>query len=136
MGTQWLILWPVETKFHLVKKMSEECPWRILGTMGTAFSVGLVYSTALITWRGISSRNWLKIVPSIRQNASNSACAFASFGLLFSISECSLMAFRRQDDKINRMAAGGITGFLLSVRRGILVSMINSFLAVFILSLF
>ena len=136
--------WALRTSFNferkitpfLLRKMSEECPWRILNRMGEAFSIGLVYSAGVITWKGVSNRKWMKILPAIRQFAPRSALSFANLGLCFSVAECSLMAFRRQDDRINRLAAGGITGLLLSLRRGLLVSMIYSVTWLFILSIF
>ena len=53
-----------------------------------------------------------------RFRAPKTAVGFASWGLTFSLCECSLVALRKKEDPWNSIMSGATTGFVLALRQG------------------
>jgi len=97
------------------------CPQRIPFDSGVGFSIGTTLGTLWNTIKGYRenpSARWEGVKRSVRTNAPRLGGNFAAWGTLFSMSECTLVGIRHQDDAWNRIAAGAFTSGALALRGG------------------
>jgi len=97
------------------------CPQRIPFDSGVGFSIGCTLGSLWNTIKGYRenpSARWEGVKRSVRTNAPRLGGNFAAWGTLFSMSECTLVGIRHQDDAWNRIAAGAFTSGALALRGG------------------
>jgi len=97
------------------------CPQRIPFDSGVGFSIGTTLGTLWNSVKGYRenpSARWEGVKRAVRTNAPRLGGNFAAWGTLFSISECTLVGIRHQDDAWNRIAAGAFTSGALALRGG------------------
>ncbi|KAL3532535.1 hypothetical protein ACH5RR_006056 [Cinchona calisaya] len=96
----------------------EPCPDRIIDDVGGSFAVGTVGRGAWHFLKGFkNSPRGSRLVDAtqfVRMNTARTAGAFAIWGGVFSLTDCSLVYLRRKEDPWNTIAAGG----LLQMRQG------------------
>jgi mitochondrial import inner membrane translocase subunit TIM17 len=100
----------------------EPCPYRIVDDVGSAFLIGAIGGSI---WHGVKGaknsprgERFAGSLVAIKARAPVLGGQFSSWGGLFSCFDCSLVALRKKEDPFNSIAAGGITGALLSARAG------------------
>ncbi|MES1916934.1 MAG: hypothetical protein MHM6MM_008702 [Cercozoa sp. M6MM] len=98
------------------------CPDRIVDDLGSAFAMGCIGGSVMHTvrtWRDAPRRSRLKhVLQNVSQRAPTIGSGFAMWGGLYAVWQCALSKFRRKDDKINSVLAGGLTSFVLAIGTG------------------
>jgi len=100
----------------------EPCPYRIVEDAGNAFMFGLVGSGIWNIVGGIrnapSGHRIALAVSRIKARSPLTAGGFAIWGVLYSICDCSLAAYRGKEDPWNAIGSGAATGGILAIRGG------------------
>ncbi|KAL6598256.1 hypothetical protein ACP70R_046421 [Stipagrostis hirtigluma subsp. patula] len=104
----------------------EPCPDRIVEDCGMSFGMGALGGSAFHFLKGLyNSPNGHRLpgaATAVCMNAPRVGGSFAVWGGLFSCADCALVYARQKEDPWNPIAAGAITGGLLSLRRGLLAT--------------
>eukprot|EP00007_Cunea_sp_BSH-02190019_P003623 CAMPEP_0174234002 /NCGR_PEP_ID=MMETSP0417-20130205/3884_1 /TAXON_ID=242541 /ORGANISM="Mayorella sp, Strain BSH-02190019" /LENGTH=175 /DNA_ID=CAMNT_0015312301 /DNA_START=133 /DNA_END=657 /DNA_ORIENTATION=- len=104
----------------------EPCPGRIWNDVGGAFAMGCIGGSLVHGFSGVRNsppgERIMGAYHGIRVRAPKLGGSFAVWGGLFSTFDCSLAAIRGQEDSINSIASGALTGGLLAARNGLSAS--------------
>nr|XP_043626750.1 mitochondrial import inner membrane translocase subunit TIM17-2-like [Erigeron canadensis] len=107
----------------LPESKREPCPDRILGDVGSAFSMGVAGGSAWHFGKGVWQSPWGHRfkggLDGMRMNAPRTGGAFAVWGGLFSVCDCSMVYLRQKEDPWNSILSGAVTGGILSLRQGL-----------------
>uniref|UniRef100_A0A0N5C817 Mitochondrial import inner membrane translocase subunit TIM17 n=1 Tax=Strongyloides papillosus TaxID=174720 RepID=A0A0N5C817_STREA len=117
----------------------EPCPFRIGEDTGSGFTMGLIGGSifhAISGFRKATDRQKFKSAyNNVRKKASLTGVQFAAWGGVFSTCDCTIAAIRKQEDSINPILSGGLTGALLACRSGPVVMVSSAFLGAAILGM-
>ncbi|CAK92541.1 unnamed protein product (macronuclear) [Paramecium tetraurelia] len=101
----------------------QPCPYRIIDDFGGAFSMGCFAGCIFYFLKGMS---FAPKEGEIFRRAPILGGSFALWGGLFSITDCTLMHLRNQQDFINPIVAGAFTGGFLAIRAGTRIAVRNA----------
>lgn len=102
----------------------EPCPARILDDVGGAFTMGVVGGGIFHSIkgirnapRGLANRAYYAL-DTLKARAPITGGAFAAWGGLFAVFDCSFAAIRQKEDPWNSIMSGAATGGVLAARAG------------------
>jgi len=103
----------------------EPCPYRIVDDCGGAFAMGCLGGGLFQGLRGFRNapqgmrRRFAGGLAAVKARAPTVGGGFASWGILFSIVDCSLVHLRKKEDPWNSIISGAVAGGILSSRNGV-----------------
>lgn len=109
----------------------EPCPWRIIDDCGGAFIMGALGSGIFQSIKGFRNapsglnKRLLGSVMAIKERSPIIAGNFATWGVVFSTIDCTMVHIRKKEDPWNSIISGAAAGGILSARTG-LVTMAGS----------
>ncbi|CAD8142543.1 unnamed protein product [Paramecium octaurelia] len=108
----------------------QPCPYRIIDDFGGAFSMGCFAGCIFYFLKGMSfapkKERFFGGIQLLKRRAPILGGSFALWGGLFSITDCTLMHLRNQQDFINPIVAGAFTGGFLAIRAGTRIAVRNA----------
>eukprot|EP01001_Neometanema_parovale_P010103 NODE_6340_length_856_cov_112.856753_g6106_i0.p1 GENE.NODE_6340_length_856_cov_112.856753_g6106_i0~~NODE_6340_length_856_cov_112.856753_g6106_i0.p1 ORF type:complete len:204 (-),score=22.67 NODE_6340_length_856_cov_112.856753_g6106_i0:204-815(-) len=107
-------------------KGREPCPFRIMDDCGGAFAMGVVAGSIWHFGKGCwqaprtqGPRTIARLgLDLMKQRAPTVGGSFAIWGFSFSLVECCMIYYRKRDDWLNAVLAGGVAGSVLAARAG------------------
>ena len=100
----------------------EPCPWRLVDDAGGAFVFGMVGGSIWHFCGGFRNApkglGFKHAIERVKVRVPVLGGGFAVWGIVFSVVDCSLVAFRKKEDPFNAIMAGGLTGGILAFRAG------------------
>ncbi|XP_031826910.1 mitochondrial import inner membrane translocase subunit Tim17-A [Nomia melanderi] len=119
----------------------EPCPWRIMDDCGGAFTMGAIGSGIFQSIKGFHNapaginKRLLGSVMAVKERSPIIAGSFATWGVVFSTIDCTMVHIRKKEDPWNSIISGAAAGGILSARNGLVAMAGSAFIGGVILAL-